>query len=586
MTKSELINKISTDTKYTSICKRLTKNRGDHEDLLQELTLHFLEQTDALIGGIKNADAYIYRTLLSLISKRGKFYEKYRTYVCQSDIKIHKVDGYDYQKDNSISKVESAIKDIYWCDREVLKVYADKGSIRKTAKALNIPITSTFEIIERAKKTIKQKMAKPKVLICMQHNVSALQYHRQIKPHERLDETHSEEIEFVYNRPDKGGEEVNVLWMTDEQLKEFGLVIFLRQISYNPAIIQPSIDKLKALNIKILLDIDDYWEVPKSHPMYQQYKVANYSQTVTSTLKQVDWVTTTTQHFANKISEYNTNVTVLPNCISPNDDQFKSRDIGSPRVRFGWIGGVYHSTDMLSAKSSFGRFNTTELLKDIQICLGGFNIGDGNNKETIKQLKSKFRRERSDIIRDYRTDPKYKLLATENINYMLPEYLQMEEIITDDYKICDRDYVKYLQEYTQVGEHISYDKPYRRMWGKSIQEYGSLYNEIDVALIPLKDTEFSKCKSELKIVEAGWMSKPVIVSDVTPYSEWIEDGVNGIKINPNRNNIDWYVAIRKLAKEPSMRKDMGQALHETIITNFDIDKHNLKRLELYKNLTA
>ena len=584
MTKSEIIKKLSTEKKYVGICRRLTNGRGDHKDLLQEIILHFLEQSDSLIEKIQKPDAYIYRTVLSLISKRGKFYIKYRTHICQEikeDINIVE----DDTKENELCKVEEAIEKIYWCDREILKIYSEKGTIRKTSKALNIPLSSTKVIIDRAKKSIKQIMNKPKILIMMQHNITALQYHRQIAPHERLLKTHGDQFEFTYNRPEDAKQEVSVLGMTDEQIKEYSLVIFLRQICFNPAAIQPTIDKLKGLGVKILLDIDDYWHLPKGHHWYDKYKALDTVSSTISSIKQVDWVTTTTEYFLDKIKPYNTNVSVLPNCINPDDKQFSTREIPNSRVRFGWIGGVFHGTDMLTAKASFGRFNTSGLLNEIQICLGGFNIS-GQSIETIKKNKSYFRKNRSNIIRDYRTTPKDKILATENINYMLPEYLQMEEIITDDYKICDIDYVEYLRQYTQIGEHISYDKPYRRLWGKEINNYGELYNEIDVALVPLRDNDFNRCKSELKIVEAGYMGKAVIVSDVTPYSEWIKDGVNGIKINPNRNNIDWYVAMRKLAKEPNMRKDMAAALSQTIAEHFNIDTHNLKRAEIYKKLTA
>lgn len=581
MKKEDLIKKLTSE-KYLSICKRLTKGR-DHKDLLQELVLHFLEQSDELIEKIREPDAYIYRTLLSLISKRGKFHEKYRMYICK-DIKPQRVEQYDYKKENDLIKVEKALNEIYWCDREILKVYLDKGSSQKTAKDLNIPLSSAKVIINRAKQTIKQKMTKPKILICMQHRITALQYHRQYIPHERLSKIHPDAFEFIYNRPDKAEEEVSIMWMTDEQLKEYSLVIFLRQIAFNQSMIQPSIDRLKRMGIKILIDIDDYWIIPHTHPMYAMNKAHNIASSTISTLKQVDWVTTTTDYFVKKISEYNTNITILPNCISPSDKQFESRELNSPRVRFGWIGGIFHGTDMLMAKASFGRFNSSGLLNDIQICLGGFNIGNQTPVQ-IAQLKTKFKKDKKHIINDQRTDHKHKILARENINFMLNEYLQMEEILSDDYKICDRDYVTYLRQYTQAAEHISYDKPYRRLWGKEIDKYGELYNEIDVALVPLKDTEFNKCKSELKIVEAGWMGKAVIVSDISPYTEWIKDGVNGIKVSPTRNHIDWYLAVKKLANEPNMRKDLSLALQETIKENFDLDKNNLKRVELYKQLT-
>lgn len=585
MTKAELIKKISTDKKYLSICRRITKGR-DYKDLHQELILHFLEQSEELIGKIEKPDAYIYRVLLSMISKRGKFYEKYRTYICEEEIKeVKDEEQYNYTIDERYNKWQSSSGSIYWCDREIFNAYIEKGSIRQTAKDLNIPLSSTKIIIDRAKQIIKIRMtSKPKILIMMQHNITALQYHRQIVPHERLTKTHAEDFEFVYCRPDNAQEEANIMWMTDEQLKEYSLVVFLRQIAHNPALIQITIDKIKSLGIKVLMDIDDYWDLPKNHYMYPASQKLGVPASTVSTLKQVDWVTTTTSYFATKISEYNTNITILPNCISPDAEQFKKKTIENSRVRFGWIGGVFHGADMLMAKGSFGKFNSSGLLNDIQICLGGFNL-NGENVETIKQQNTTFKRDRKKIIQDYRTEQKHKTMAVENINFMLPEYLQMEEIITDDYKICDRDYVEYLRQYTPEMEHLSYDKCYRRLWGKPVDKYGELYNEVDVSIVPLKDNEFNRCKSELKIVEAGYMGKAVIVSDVTPYAEWIKDGVNGLKVSPNRNGIDWFVAIKRLAKEPELRKDLSLALEETIHKCFDLDEHNKTRVQLYKKLT-
>lgn len=542
MTKQELIVKL-TEPKYREICKRLTKGR-DHQDLLQEITLHFLEQSEILIEKIREPDAYIYRTLLSLISKRGKFHEKYRTYICQDIKQLPVSEQYDHQKESDLTKVEKALSEIYWCDREVLKVYLEKGSSQKTALALNIPLSTTKYIINRAKQTIKSKMVKPKILICMQHNITALQYHRQIVPHERLTITHPDKFEFIYNRPDKPGHEATILWMTDEELKEYSLVIFLRQVTHNPAMVQPSIDRLKSLGIKIVIDIDDYWNLPKNHHWYEQYKVIGVATTTTNTLKQVDYVTTTTNTFAEHISEHNTNITILPNCIHPEEKQFKQRKIENARVRFAWIGGVFHKEDIKIMEDGIKKlYQSKELNNKWQLCVGGYS----NN----------------------------------------PQYFDIEKVFTNNYefKKWDATYYEYLMQQTSMCEHISFDKCYRRLWGRDVTAYGELYNECDVCLIPLEDNTFNHCKSELKIVEAGWMKKAVIVSNISPYKQWIKDGVNGLVVNPSRNNIDWFVAMRKLILNPGMREDLAGDLHETIITNFDLDKHNLKRVEIYKQLT-
>ena len=236
---------------------------------------------------------------------------------------------------------------------------------------------------------------------------------------------------------------------------------------------------------------------------------------------------------------------MIPNCISPDAKQFVPRVIESPRLRFGWIGGVFHKPDIDEMKQSFSLLNNgkaKEFQDVFQLSVGGFSC-----------------------------------------SY---EYKEIEKTFTANYSFRNSDatYYNYLQQCTPTMEHISFDKPYRRLWGRDIHTYGELYNEIDVALVPLKYNIFNKCKSELKIVEAGWMKKAVICSRITPYQEYIKHGVNGLLVNLARNNIDWFIFIKRLAQNPNQVKDMGEALHETIKTHFDLDKHNLTRAELYKSL--
>jgi glycosyltransferase involved in cell wall biosynthesis len=168
-----------------------------------------------------------------------------------------------------------------------------------------------------------------------------------------------------------------------------------------------------------------------------------------------------------------------------------------------------------------------------------------------------------------------------------PEYDSIEKDMTCNYyefRGSNSTYLDYLFTFTPTMEHISYDKSYRRLYAKDVFNYGDLYNEVDVCLVPLISNEFNRCKSELKIVEAGYMGKAVIVSDTEPYTSWIKHGVNGLKVKDSRNNIDWYVNMRKLILEPNLRKDLAAGLKETITEFFDMDTHNEVRAELYKSL--
>ena len=63
--------------------------------------------------------------------------------------------------------------------------------------------------------------------------------------------------------------------------------------------------------------------------------------------------------------------------------------------------------------------------------------------------------------------------------------------------------------------------------GMPSDKYSELYDHYDVFIAPLADTKFNKHKSELKMIEAGFKHKPIIVSDV-------------YKALENENNISSY----------------------------------------------
>ena len=102
------------------------------------------------------------------------------------------------------------------------------------------------------------------------------------------------------------------------------------------------IEWLKSKGIKVIMDIDDMWAVDQRHPMYEQIKATKLPEKKVQMLRLVDYVTCTTEYFANVIKErlgLRTNVFVFPNAVDENEPQFKSNPIPSDRIRFGWFGG-------------------------------------------------------------------------------------------------------------------------------------------------------------------------------------------------------------------------------------------------------
>lgn len=550
MTRDEIIREIQ-DKEYFNICKKMVGGNPIYKDLYQELVITLLEYPEEKIFRIPNvnqAKYFIIGILCNQVhSNRSSFHKTYRTSIPFEERFIEKTEEYDYFTDKRIEEVEKAIESEHWFDKELFKLYLNQGTYDNIEKKTGIDRSFVFRTIKKTKQRIINKLKKVKILLIAQKEDNALKYHRQISPHARLIKTHPEiSVTKVEGGILPNGKkfEASIDQMPDETLKEFNIVYYLRQISFAKGNVQRTIERCHNLGVKVIMDIDDNWNLPTNHLMYNLYKDLDVKNQTEEALQKVDYVITTTDYFAEIIKDFNKNVVVIPNCINPDDTQFHSREIDNSKIRFGWIGGVYHKADIDIISENFCRIAKDKEVRDnYQICLGGFNFPN-------------------------------------------PEYQAIEKTMTCNYyfRYSDATYTNYLFTYTPTMEHISYDKNYRRLWARDVFNYGQLYNEIDVALIPLLQNKFNGCKSELKLIEAGTMGKTVIVSDVEPYSKWIEDGVNGIKINPNRNSIDWYIAMKKLIKEPQMRRDLADGLKETIMENFNMDVHNRVRADLYKSL--
>lgn len=543
----EQIIRYAAGEKYKAICLRLTKDSQLADDLFQDFMLALLEYDENKLSEVRHKDAFLFKILKNMAcSSTSRFYKTYRQPADQDAIR--EVMAANSYRSNQNKNFSSAFRSLYWYDREILKLYAATGSAAGISEKVSIPYKSLQRTIAKAKQKIKSRMKQypVKTLLPVQYNITGLDYHRLLMPFERLQKTNPGIHEVKMLRGITQNDKVYeppLDSLTDEQLKQFNIIYVLRQISHDINKIQPTIDRIKSIGLKIVFDIDDYWNLPKEHFWYRKYKEQKVEEGVIMTLKQSDAVVTTTHNFAKIISEFNRNVTVLPNCISPDDAQFKQVSISSPRLRFGWIGGVFHRVDIKTLEPSIKRLYESPELKDRwQICFGGYNPN--------------------------------------------PEFNEIEKILTADYsfKNYDAAYFNYLMQQTPAMEHISFDKPYRRLWGRDVRNYGGIYNDVDVCLVPLVKNTFNECKSELKIVEAGAMKKAVVCSDILPYNRWIVDGVNGILIKPERNFIDWFVAIRKLILNPGLVKELGEALHKTISENFNMDEHNKRRDYLLQSL--
>jgi glycosyltransferase involved in cell wall biosynthesis len=421
-----------------------------------------------------------------------------------------------------------------------------------------------------------------KILLVTTKELTGLNYHRQFTPHAHLQDKYGKDV-YEYSKC------YSLTYLTDEEIAAHDIVSFLR-IAENPAVLNPteSIERAKKLGCTTILDIDDYWVLHPKHPQKEIYEKNNYPQHAIDGLKAVDYVTTTTEHFADKIREYNKNVIVLPNSIDPNQSQFKVQETPNDRVRLGWIGGVFHAEDLKMVHNGFKEVWKTVNHSKFQFCLGGWNYPEklGYVQHQIKHAPFD-----PSMLQMFKTFES-RLLRGEDVpnNYIfreelgnVPPYDLIEGYMTDFLKFPKDELYKDFLKKKVADVTQGFDKPYRRLQGQTADNYASMYNDIDVALIPLVENSFNSYKSQIKIIEAGYFKKAVVVSSVNPYLVDCNKG-NSIQISPSKRGDGWGSAMKSLIFNKNKREDLAEVLHEHVIDNYLMDKTNKIRHQLYQSL--
>lgn len=112
--------------------------------------------------------------------------------------------------------------------------------------------------------------------------------------------------------------------------------------------------------------------------------------------------------------------------------------------------------------------------------------------------------------------------------------------------------------------------------------YAAQLLDLDMGIIPLKDTVFNRNKSAIKWIEMGAMGVPAVTSCIPPYST-VMDIVpdNGVFIDGEDPAV-WYEGISQLIENRSLREKIGENAQRTVAENFDINREYTRWSNLYK----
>lgn len=350
---------------------------------------------------------------------------------------------------------------------------------------------------------------------------SGLSYHRLINPMEFMDWDEEDKAEMIY--------------VVDDEHKINGDA----DILYFNKLIAMSADQLRAVQkkgTKIVVDVDDSWDLPLSHPFYQTWNQRGNTQKVIDNLKLADLVICATEKLQTKVRIFNKNTVVIPNAFPFGYEDYVPKPTPHDKMTFIYVAGSTHLPDVKLLDGKFKRIGGDQWMRE----RAGFVLA-GYEPTSVAKYKTK---------EDY---------EAKNGNIVM---------------------VKVTNVWDRMANIFSQTRSHRILPATNLDEYINYYDQADVAIVPLCDTEWNSYKSELKIVEAAVKGIPVICSAVEPYSTLRPcEGIMWVE-NPGQ----WLEWFKYCVKNPEFVKDQGAKLNNWVKEEYDLLKWNETRKQVFKSL--
>lgn len=391
--------------------------------------------------------------------------------------------------------------------------------------------------------------------------------YRSKRPHEKLQQLYGNEFEVEIN--------MNPNWADFPSFEKYDIIHFHKGLFNDEGqkVFHNALRYFKEHNITTVMDIDDNWDVGQFHPLYLSNKAIKAPEKITTNFTLVDYVTTTTKIFANKIKKWNKNVYIFPNAIDPDEEQYQPIKYPSDKIRFGFVMGSSHERDMEQIKGLAEKLVNAGLKDKIQLVLCGFDL-----RGTITM-----------VDKDGKPTGQRPIEPKESVWY------RYEQNLTKDYTLISEDYKNFLLEFTPNSQYPGVrDEFYRREWTKDVNNFATHYRNIDVLLAPLDTNSFNEVKSELKFAEAGFTKTAIICTDYGPYTIGsrtlikkggeVDPEGNCILIDPLKAHKAWTKAIKKLVDNPELIKLLQNNMYEHVKDIYDINKVTERRAKWYKEI--
>jgi glycosyltransferase involved in cell wall biosynthesis len=448
-------------------------------------------------------------------------------------------------------------------------------------------------------------------------DVAGVGYWRTLTPAMQLDQNHSDkfrvEINPNINFDDYAG--------TLEYLKQFNIIHYHRFIYPNINQTIQLARELRANGTVLVMDIDDYWMLDKTHPMYATVNEKKMHLDIIDNLKIADYVTTTTDLFASEIKKVTgkDNVMVFPNSVNPEwmkqfQDNKKKDDT---YVRITYMAGSSHKNDVQQLIGVAGILNADPETKGkFKFLIAGWDTEGTTtdfkfNQEFATALQKRKLWDQKmvkminktkgnvDLIEGLPADIRDKFrgnvfnITKRPINSEESVYLDYEKIVTDNYKIIGNpDYITWLGKYER-DKYTDADVNYERRWTQKDNIYAQVLDETDISIAPLADNLFNRMKSNLKQVEVWSRKIPIVCTDIPPYNVDGRNMENCILIPYMKNSLynkkidqDWAKALKKLILSPELREKLGNQLYDDFSVKYNLKNVTEARAEFYYTIAS
>lgn len=105
----------------------------------------------------------------------------------------------------------------------------------------------------------------------------------------------------------------------------------------------------------------------------------------------------------------------------------------------------------------------------------------------------------------------------------------------------------------------------------------------DIGIMPLQDTEWSKGKCGLKLLQYMSVGLPVVASPIGVNCQILRDGVNGFLASTED---EWYSALATLCRHGDVRERVGKEARRTVIDEYSLAIWGPRLVACYRELSA